>query len=151
MRRMRVNADPNAQLAHLLRLPKSTRASPLQESRFLLEPWSSCAHVSASSRSSKGTISSRHPGREHALSAGNPRNYSGSGEKMRNLIKLALLTVVVAFGASVAANATPCPSTRPNCNTSPAPEVDPSLAGAGIALLGGTLVVLRARRRKDPQ
>lgn len=67
---------------------------------------------------------------------------------MRNLIKYALLTVVVAFGASIAANAVPCASVNPNCKPSAAPELDISLAAAGISLLGGTLAVVRARRRK---
>jgi LPXTG-motif cell wall-anchored protein len=34
-----------------------------------------------------------------------------------------------------------------NCDNQ-APEVDPSMAFAGLTLLGGTLTVLRSRRRK---
>jgi hypothetical protein len=72
---------------------------------------------------------------------------SESGEKMRSLIKFALLTVVVAFGASIAATAeAPCPSWNRDCHK--APEMDLGLAVAGISLLGGTLAVVRARRRK---
>jgi LPXTG-motif cell wall-anchored protein len=73
---------------------------------------------------------------------------------MKSLMKYAVLTLVLTFGASVAANAAPLPPCKdggPSACSKSAPEVDPSLAGAGIALLGGTLVVLRARRRKDPQ
>jgi LPXTG-motif cell wall-anchored protein len=36
----------------------------------------------------------------------------------------------------------------PPGNSGTAPEVDPSLAIAGISFLGGSLVVLRSRRRK---
>jgi LPXTG-motif cell wall-anchored protein len=42
----------------------------------------------------------------------------------------------------------PCASVNPNCKPSAAPELDISLAAAGISLLGGTLAVVRARRRK---
>jgi len=69
---------------------------------------------------------------------------------MRSFLKVAILTLVLAFGASVAAHAVPCASVEPNCKPipKPAPEVDPSLAVAGISFLAGTLTVLRARRRK---
>jgi LPXTG-motif cell wall-anchored protein len=40
---------------------------------------------------------------------------------------------------------TPAP---PGGGSGTAPEVDPSLAIAGISFLGGSLVVLRSRRRK---
>jgi hypothetical protein len=66
---------------------------------------------------------------------------------MKNFVKFALLTLVLAFGASTAANAAPCATTNFNCKPS-APEVDPSLAAAGISLLAGTLTVVRARSRK---
>jgi hypothetical protein len=41
------------------------------------------------------------------------------------------------------------PPPPPKCDPgNVAPEVDPSLAFGGLTLLGGTLTVLRARRRK---
>ncbi|MGA2848942.1 MAG: hypothetical protein ABSE46_08105 [Terracidiphilus sp.] len=68
---------------------------------------------------------------------------------MRNLIKYAFLTAVVAGGASTAAYAGECGTDRAAlCTPQPAPEVDPSLAIAGISLLAGTLVVVRSRFRK---
>jgi len=69
---------------------------------------------------------------------------------MRKLLKYAIPTLVLAFGVSTIANATPTPSpcaTAVPCKKS-APEVDPSLAVAGISLLAGTLAVVRARSRK---
>ena len=68
---------------------------------------------------------------------------------MRNLIKYAfLITAVIAGGASIAAYAGECGSERAACTPAPAPEVDASLAIAGISLLAGTLVVVRSRFRK---
>jgi len=70
---------------------------------------------------------------------------------MKNLIKYAFLTLVFVFGVSAAANASPtpepCSTINPTCKKA-APEVDPSLAVAGISLLAGTLAVVRARARK---
>jgi hypothetical protein len=68
---------------------------------------------------------------------------------MKNLLKFAVFTFVLAFGAS-AANAAlvPCSTVNPTCKPTPAPEVDPSLAIVGVSLLVGTLTVLRVRRRK---
>jgi hypothetical protein len=40
------------------------------------------------------------------------------------------------------------PHNKPTHNDRTAPEVDPGLALSGIALLGGSLTVLRARRSK---
>jgi hypothetical protein len=56
---------------------------------------------------------------------------------MKNLMKYALLALVVAFVGSTAAFAIPA-----------APEVDPSMGIAGVALLAGALTVLRGRRSK---
>jgi len=67
---------------------------------------------------------------------------------LRNLLKYAILTFVLAVGASAVANATPCSTVNPNCKPTPAPEIDPSLAVVGISLLAGTLAVMRARVRK---
>jgi hypothetical protein len=67
---------------------------------------------------------------------------------LRNHLKFAILTFVIAFGASIAAHAGQCGSERAACIPAPAPEVDASLAIAGISLLAGTLVVVRSRFRK---
>ena len=55
---------------------------------------------------------------------------------MKNLLKYALLALVVAFVGSTAAHA------------SIVPEVDPSMGITGVALLAGALTVLRGRRSK---
>jgi len=71
---------------------------------------------------------------------------------MGRFCKYAILTLVFAFGLSIATSATPtpapCPSTDKNCKPSSAPEVDPALAISGLALLTGSLTVIRMRRRK---
>jgi hypothetical protein len=69
---------------------------------------------------------------------------------MSNILKFALLTLLLAVGGNAAAHAAvPCASTNPNCKpTKTAPEVDPSLAVVGVSLLAGTLTVLHARKRK---
>jgi LPXTG-motif cell wall-anchored protein len=74
---------------------------------------------------------------------------------MKNVVKYALFTTVLALTVSSQARAfdhdqrdkdhrgkdqSNCPNT--------APEVDPSLAIGGLTMLGGTLTVLRSRRRK---
>jgi hypothetical protein len=56
---------------------------------------------------------------------------------MKNLLKYALLALVVALVGSTAAYATPA-----------APEVDPAMGISGLALLAGALTVLRGRRSK---
>jgi hypothetical protein len=55
---------------------------------------------------------------------------------MKNLLRYAMLTLVVALVGSSAAYATPVP------------EVDPGMAISGFALLAGAVTVLRARRSK---
>ena len=71
---------------------------------------------------------------------------------MSNILKFALLTLVLTVGGNTAANANPtsapCASTNPGCKPKTAPEVDPTLATVGVSLLAGTLTVLRARKRK---
>jgi hypothetical protein len=75
---------------------------------------------------------------------------------MKKLLNYALLTLILAFGASIAAKADPkgglppCKPDGPSACTQPksAPEVDPGLAVAGISLLAGSLTVMRARSRK---
>ena len=71
---------------------------------------------------------------------------------MSNILKFALLTLVLAVGGNTAAHAnpaaTPCASTNPSCKPKTAPEVDPSLAVVGVSLLAGILTVLRARKPK---
>jgi LPXTG-motif cell wall-anchored protein len=63
---------------------------------------------------------------------------------MSNILKFALLTLVLVVGGNTAAHANPAATSRPKT----APEVDPSLAVVGVSLLAGTLTVLRARKRK---
>jgi hypothetical protein len=94
---------------------------------------------------------------------------------MRNFLKYAIPTMVLALGISAAASAQPAPPSPgghppPGAGGPPppspggppppdpggppphapatAPEVDPSLAIVGISFLAGTLTVLRVRRRK---
>lgn len=76
---------------------------------------------------------------------------------MKSLTKYVLLTLVLAFGASTAANAktdrwwSPPTWDRKPLKSDPtpvAPEVDPSLAIGGISLLAGGLTILRARKGK---
>jgi LPXTG-motif cell wall-anchored protein len=69
---------------------------------------------------------------------------------MKTAIKSSLLALALAVAASPMAQAhdhhhDPKPPYDPP-NT--APEVDPSMAFAGLTLLGGTLTVLRSRRSK---
>lgn len=79
---------------------------------------------------------------------------------MKTLLKSSLLILVLSFAVSPQAHAggfggwwwspPPPPPPPPNRHDPPktAPEVDPSTAFAGLSLLGGTLTVLRSRRRK---
>lgn len=74
---------------------------------------------------------------------------------MKMLLKYSLAALVIALGTSTAAHADPPwwhhdpPHYRPHsAKPNVAPEIDPSLAVSGLALLGGTLTVVRARRRK---
>lgn len=57
----------------------------------------------------------------------------------KNLLKYALVVLALALSTSVAAHGLAFGRN---------PEVDPSLAVSGLALLGGTLAVLRVRRKK---
>ena len=66
---------------------------------------------------------------------------------MKTALKSSLLALALAVTMSPMAQAKhhdPQPNDPPNT----APEVDPSMAFAGLALLGGTLTVLRSRRSK---
>jgi len=68
---------------------------------------------------------------------------------MKSCFKLSLLTLALVLALSPRAQAhdhrQPPP---PRCDhPGVAPEVDPSLAFGGLTLLGGTLTVLRAKRR----
>jgi hypothetical protein len=68
---------------------------------------------------------------------------------MKNILKYALLTSILAFSGSIVANAVPTYTHRePSARMNVAPEVDPALAIIGISLLAGTLTVMRARRNK---
>jgi len=69
---------------------------------------------------------------------------------MKDLLKYALVTSVLALGATAVASATPspCATVNPNCRpTFSAPEIEPGLAIVGLSLLAGTIAVMRARRR----
>jgi len=77
---------------------------------------------------------------------------------MQDYLKYVLLIMLLTLGASTAANAYPewpphphphpYPITPVYPNPRQAPEIDPSMAIAGISLLAGTLTVFRVRRRK---
>jgi hypothetical protein len=78
---------------------------------------------------------------------------------MLKLLKYSAFALTLALGSSTFAHAVtvfrpyvgpqgwnyPPPPPIPNHHT--APEVDPNLALSGLALLGGTLTVMRSRRR----
>jgi hypothetical protein len=70
------------------------------------------------------------------LQIGFTQTNKGDRENMKNLLKYSTLAVVFALVGSTAAFAVP------------APEVDPSMGVAGVALLAGALTVLRGRRSK---
>jgi hypothetical protein len=63
---------------------------------------------------------------------------------MKIRVLLLMLTLgtatAVARAQSGCTNGSPCPAS--------APEIDTSLSGAALTLLGGTLLVLRARKQK---
>jgi hypothetical protein len=72
-------------------------------------------------------------------------------------LKLSLLAFALVLSSSPRAHAfgghnhnppPPPPPPPPRSPSKVAPEVDPSLAFGGLTLLGGTLTVLRSRRRK---
>ncbi|HEX4320737.1 MAG TPA: LPXTG cell wall anchor domain-containing protein [Acidobacteriaceae bacterium] len=63
---------------------------------------------------------------------------------MKNSLKLSLFALALALVATPRAHARPQP-VSPSPRT--APEVDPSLAIGGLTLLGGSLTVLRSRRK----
>ena len=52
------------------------------------------------------------------------------------------LTAGSGFGGCVSGSGGPCAA------PSSVPEIDPSMAGTGIVLLGGTVLLVRARRRQ---
>jgi len=75
---------------------------------------------------------------------------------MKNLLKYSLLALAITLTASISAHADGWSDwgwgqPKHHHHDKPAnlaPEVDPSLALSGLTLLGGTLTVLRSRRRK---
>lgn len=73
---------------------------------------------------------------------------------MNTLLKFAVLALVLGLSATAHARGgqpySPLPPPPPKGPVCPnvAPEVDPNLAIGGFALLGGTLTVLRSRRRR---
>ena len=73
---------------------------------------------------------------------------------MNTMLKFAVVALALGLSASAHARGGP-PSSQlpPQAPTNPvkpnvAPEVDPNLAICGFTLLGGTLTVLRSRRRR---
>lgn len=70
---------------------------------------------------------------------------------MKFALKTSIVALALALSSSIFAHADdrdhhPEPQ-RPVCGNT-APEVDPSLAMSGLMLLGGSITVLRARRRQ---
>lgn len=55
--------------------------------------------------------------------------------------------LALGFSTAVFAQQKPCAAAVP-CATHTAPEIDTALAVSGLALLGGAITVVRARRRK---
>lgn len=71
---------------------------------------------------------------------------SGAGKDMhlmKKRMKFTFVLIALAFGACTAAEALVLGG------SSPVPEIDPGLAVSAIALLGGTIAVLRVRRKKQ--
>jgi len=64
---------------------------------------------------------------------------------VKKTLKYSFVIFALALGLNSAAHATPSPTA---VSPKAAPEFDPILAASGLALLGGTLAVLRTRRRK---
>jgi hypothetical protein len=70
---------------------------------------------------------------------------------MKTALKCSLLTLALALAAAPSAHAKPQPQPQPQptpYKPGKAPEVDPALATTGLALLAGSLAVVRARRSK---
>lgn len=69
------------------------------------------------------------------------------------VVRSVLVLTFLAFGTSVhnyAHAQSGCVNGNPGACPAPVsvPEIDPSLAGTGVALLGGTVLLIRARRRR---
>jgi hypothetical protein len=64
---------------------------------------------------------------------------------MKNIFKYLPLGFALTLGLSTGAFAAPTCSA---CSVRTAPEVDPALVVGALALLGGSITVLRVRRRK---
>jgi peptidoglycan/LPS O-acetylase OafA/YrhL len=62
---------------------------------------------------------------------------------MKSRKKFTFVLIALAFGACTAVEAMALGGRAPS------PEIDPGLAVSAIALLGGTLAVLRVRRKKQ--
>jgi MYXO-CTERM domain-containing protein len=68
------------------------------------------------------------------------------------MIRSVLALAVLMFSACIA----PYARAQQGCVTggtgcAAAPEIDPSLAGTGLAVLGGAVLLIRVRRRRKPQ
>ena len=77
---------------------------------------------------------------------------------LKNFLKYSLLVLALAMGTTARAHAFDKPGDPdhdkhwdpdPPPGNNVAPEVDPGMAISGLSLLGGTLVILRARRRRS--
>ena len=84
-----------------------------------------------------------------------PQNLLGQfiqkDKTLKTFLKYSLLALALSLTASTSARAggfDPFPKPEPKPIPKTAPEVDPSLAISGLALLAGTLSVARARRSK---
>jgi hypothetical protein len=72
---------------------------------------------------------------------------------MKTILKYSLLALVLSLVVAPSAHAKPKPEPSPdrgheNSGPQTAPEVDPALATTGLALLAGSLALVRARRPK---
>jgi hypothetical protein len=83
-----------------------------------------------------------------------PGHHISKGHRMFKLLKYSALALTLVLGSTALAHARPYDGPQgwnypppPPIPSHTAPEVDPSLALSGFALLGGSLTVLRSRRR----
>ncbi len=69
---------------------------------------------------------------------------------MKKMLNYSVLAMVLFLGVSTLAHAKNDhkDDRDGNCNDNQAPEVDAGFAISGLTMLGGTLTVLRARRKK---
>jgi hypothetical protein len=68
---------------------------------------------------------------------------------MMKTLKYSALTLALALGSSTLALAHDHHRDPDNPGNNVAPEIDPGVAFGSLSLLGGTLMVVRSRRRKS--